>query len=217
MGVEVYVKPVDVWKFFNQYCERLAEERIVVAENTETKYEICVTERVGFPQLIVLRQDIQQYEETVISEKDCADTAKLLYMKYLFPVTVSSSNNGTSNKKIPVEQPKVPEEKPDPHDEDDDFDLTPEEMKQMYDDMIVERDDELILAARDFLVTLFGFSEEYFDEVYGEIIEDFLDQCCEQVARDYELSVYRPRWEIDPETGEKHFEEYPYLDVSDIE
>lgn len=224
MGVNVYLKPSEIWSFYEKNPVKFEKERVVVAENTETKYEVCVTKHLGHLQFLVYRQDVQQYEELVIDDNDCTRTAKQLYVKYLFPVTVTKNEPVESGKKIPVDtnkhkddrkasQVKYPLPKvPDNLDEMDDNDIV--EVVAELDDEIYQRDDELEMATKDFLAVLLNCDTEEIGELYGRfLVADFIEYACELLAEEFLISVYHPRWYTDEETGVDEYVQYPYLDV----
>lgn len=191
MGVKVYVPADDVWVFFHKNIRRLSEEMVVIAENTETEYAVYLTEDEGYPLFCVCKGDCApEYEEGAINQCDCAETVKRCCANYLFPIVVSS------NKQMVDESL-----------EDDDAPLSEQEM----DDLIYEREDELLLAIGDFILTA---SQEGCDgsdiiDTYGlEVISDILDNTLQYIAGRGFL-VYRPTLTVD-ENGKEVFVEYPY-------
>lgn len=224
MGANIYLKPSEVWSFYTKNPDKFEKERVIVAENTDTKYEICATKHLGTLQFLVYRQDIQQYEELVIDENDCSRTAKQLYVKYLFPVTVSSKEPVESGKKIPVDTKKHKDDRkasqlkypapsmPDNIDEMDESDIV--EVMAELDDEIYQRDDELEMATKDFLAVLLNCDVDEIGELYGRyLVSDYIEYACELLAEEFSISVYHPRWVTDDETGVDEYVQYPYLDV----
>lgn len=81
-------------------------------------------------------------------------------------------------------------------------------------DMIYEREDELFLAAADFLGTVLCVDDEK-DAVtaiqeYGIDIGMFVDSVFEYLAADFNVSAYRPTMCDGAESGEELLDEYPY-------
>lgn len=205
-SVEVYLKADEVWKYFQMNKEALKSEQVLVAENTETKYEIYLTDFAGHPQLRVFRGDIELHTECCIDEEDCTYTAKWIYVKYLFPVTANTSKQ-YGQSKIPVDdKPKAETKK----------ETQKSGAVKAMEDIICEREDELAQAASDFLeivLEYFGAIEEY----YGEgLIEDTLDHVCQRLAKEWGISVRRP-FMYEDDDGKNVFEEYPYLPLDDME
>lgn len=197
MGVNIHLKPSEVWPFFVANKARLGKEMVAIAENEETEYSVYLTEDKGSPQLSVYKQNSKQYEEPAISELDCADTAKRIYLKYLFPVVISTPDyDGNDDDEVP--------------------DLTPDEEIQNCEDTIYEREDELVFAMQDFLAVLLSCKDPtQVSELYGEeIIDELLETFCRLLADEYMISVYRPSW-VKESDGSESFVEYPYLDVDD--
>lgn len=199
MGVNIHLKPTEVWPFFLENKTRLGNEMVAIAENEETKYSVYLTEENGCPLLSVYKEDTKLYEEGAVSASDSEFTTKQIYLKYLFPVIVHESKYNFQSSF---------------DDEDDELDAELE--LQVMEDTIYERDDALTFAASDFLEVLLncnGPSE--IEDTYGDITEEFLDAVCKLLADEYLISVYRPKFVFNADTGEDDYVEYPYLDVDD--
>lgn len=189
MGTNIHIPVEGVWAFFQQNKARLSEEMVVIAENEDTDYAVYLTEDDGYPLFSVCRGKADpEFEEGAISEKDCTDTAKRCYVRYLFPITVKGDS--------PL------------FDEDD---LSVQDMQ----DTMYEREDELQLAMADFLQTVLQEGSDCTDiiDMYGtDMIDKLLDYVLEFIATGLCLPVYRPMFLTDDETGEEIYEEYPYGD-----
>lgn len=193
MGVDVHIPANEVWSFFQKNKDRLTEEMVAIAENTDTEYAVYLTEDYGYPTFFVCKGDLPpEYEEGAINPKDCEQTAKKCYAQYLYPVQVNSE------KSFP---PFPPEE--------DDSSLALQRMK----DEEYEREDELRLALCDFLQVVIIDLEDGVDieSYYGPgIIDEILDYFLEYLGFEQRLPVYRPMFITDDETGEEVYTEYPY-------
>lgn len=204
MGVNIHVKPTEVWKFFDLNKSRLANEMVAIAENEETEHAVYLTEEKGLPLLSVYRDNQKLYEEGAVSEDDCTETAKKLYVKYLFPVVIDASSKAAT-----FDKPKYNYG----IDEDDDL---PDDTRQEREDEMYEREDALLQATYDFLEVFLSTDRDDIDVFFGEdVIPDFIDNICEMLATEYGVSVYRPMFITDPETGSEIYTEYPYLDIDD--
>lgn len=132
MGVKIYIPAADVWSFFKNNETQLSEKMVVIAENTETEYTVYLTEESGYPQFVVCHgDDDAEYDEGAISQKDCEDTAQRCFLRYLYPITVTSTKYST-----PFDEDDGPEDEP---------------TKQEMEDAMYEREDELAIAMGDFL------------------------------------------------------------------
>lgn len=200
MGVNIHLKPTEVWPFFAENKARLKNEMVAIAENEETCYSVYLTEENGCPLLSVYKEDTKLYEEGAVSAADSESTTKQIYLKYLFPVV--------------VHEPKYNFQS-DP--EEDEEEITAEMEMQMMEDEIYEREDALMFAMQDFLeVVLNCNTPSQVKELYGEdLVDELLDSFCRLLAEEYLISVYRPTFVTDEETGEESYVEYPYLDVDD--
>ncbi len=192
MGVKIYIPAADVWSFFENNEKRLSEEMVIIAENAETEYTVYLTEENGYPLFVVCQGDNDaEYDEGAISPKDCEDTAQRCFLRYLYPVTVTSAKYTA------------------PFDEDD-FDE--EFTKQELEDAMYEREDELALAMGDFLQVALQEGVDGTDlvDTYGlELVNDVLEHTLQYIAESYELPIYRPTLIVN-DLGEEEYVEYPY-------
>lgn len=195
MGVKIYIPSDKVWPFFTENKDRLSEEMVVIAENTSTEYAVYLTEDDGYPLFEVCKGNSDsEYEEGAINSRDCEETVKRCCLRYLFPVVVTAD--------------KTTEELVEQDDTCDLKDLTEQEME----DIIYDREDELMLAMGDFLQIALQDCEDgteiidsYGIELVGEILEDVL-KC---IAQQYGFPVYRPTFLTD-ELGKEIYTEFPY-------
>lgn len=199
MSVKIHIPADEVWSFFFKNKERCIEEMVEIAANDETEYAVYLTEDEGYPMLSVCHGDDEpEYEEGTISKDDCTETAKRMFVRYLFPVTVTCGKTVFQDSIAKNAEP----------DEEDDS------SEQDRLDEIYERDDELTLALCDFLKVVFEedvdgaeLLESYTESVILEILDEFLD-CL--AANHCFTDIRRPTFITDPETGEEFFTEFPY-------
>lgn len=194
MGVDVHIPANEVWSFFQENKDRLSEEMVAIAENTDTEYAVYLTEDYGYPTFFVCKGDLPpEYEEGAINPKDCEQTVKKCYAQYLFPVQVQTPNSY-------------------PFREDDENDEESSSLQEIQ-DFIYEREDELRLALCDFLQVVLMDLEEGADieSYYGPgVIDEILDYILEYLGFEQKLPVYRPMFVSDDETGTEVYTEYPY-------
>lgn len=196
MGTNIHIPAEGVWSFFQKNKARLTEEMVAIAENEDTDYAVYLTEDNGYPLFSVCKGKANpEFEEGAISERDCTETAKRCYVRYLFPVTVKNEHAFRS-------------EGDSPFDEDN---LSAQDMQ----DAIYEREDELQFAMADFLQIVLRDGSDGTDiiNLYGmNMVDDLLDFILEHIAMELCLPVFRPMFLLDEETGEEIYEEYPYGD-----
>ncbi len=196
MNVEVYVKPKEVWEFFQKNKARLKEEMVLVAENLDTEYAIYLTETNGIPYFAACKGSAPpEKEEGAISESDCRETATRFYTQFLLPVIVKDGKTKVEEaKKLNLkEQAEL------------------EEQTQLEDEIYV-REDELTMAAADFLrvVLMEGDDSSDIIDSYGvEMVNEFLDVALEYISGEMCLDVYRPTF-IENEDGTEEYVEFPY-------
>lgn len=192
MSVKVYVDQHEIWEFFASSLSRMSEEMVLIAENEETSYAVYLTEDSGYPMLVVARGDAEpEYSEPCVSDDDCVAVSKKLFKRYLVPVVVSSEMV---------------------------VDTDPNEETMQEDDIMYERDDELIMAMSDFLSVAVsdanqGAEDDVIDMYGTGFVEEVLDHVLQYLTSEHRLRIYRPTMMTDPETGETVLTEYPYEEI----
>lgn len=195
-NMKVYVPTEELWSFYLENIERCENEMILIAENTDTKYAVYLTDEDGKLMLSVCKgTEEPEYEEYVLNDDDCANTVKKLLFRYLIPFKV-------------VDGGAVPAKGPPDGTEEDEANLSRQDME----DKIYEREDELDLALKDFLAVV--LQEEDGEAVlncYGQaLIEEILDHFLEYLAKEQCLEISRPMFILDEETGSEIYAQFPY-------
>ena len=88
-----------------------------------------------------------------------------------------------------------------------------DESEEEYDDeqmLIDEREEEIDAAVRD-LVNIVSVTGCY--NLTDEAVDDLKDHFLEYMHRKLGISIYRPMYLEDADTGEDYFTEYPYDDM----
>lgn len=195
MSVNFYVRPAEVWQFFEGNKNRLAKELVLIAENDKTEYSVYLTEHGGYPLLSVYDEDVKLYEESATSEAELCRLARELCYRYLF-----------SEHAIPLDYVPAREHPP--------GSPTVCCTSADLDDMIYEREDELRLATADYLMAVLRLDDqEQLDSYNTDLVDRVLDDFCRYLAEKLHISVYRPTWVADKETGCEVSVEYPYLGI----
>lgn len=199
-GVNIYLQPEEVWDFYHKEKQRVCDELVVIAENINTGYEVMITEESGTLFILVSRKNVTEHRDALVSSSDSKKTVREIYIKYLFPVYVNDI------KRKDVEDYIIPDEAEEYYESLDDKSVVEIE------DQIYEREDELLMAFKDFLEVVIGDYETVFegdDEQFKDMFEDIL----EMIGLDYGYNIYRPMFiEAD---GEEVFVEYPYGEVEE--
>ncbi len=175
MGVQIYVPASETWAFYCDNRDRLKEEMVMIAENTETRYAVYLTEERELPIFCVCKGEGEsEYEEGAIGKADCEDTSERLYAKYLFPLVIDSGKS-------------FPESS-------SDFDGEEDAIQSAL-DIDYEREDELALALCDFLAVALDFDDDP-PEIYNRYGEDFVGETLEHILRyldeEWSIVVRRP-------------------------
>lgn len=195
-NLKVYMPVDELWGFYAGNQKRCAAEMILIAENTSTKYAIYMTDEDGQLMFSVCKGDKKpEYEEFAINDDDCAETAKKLFLRYLVPFSVTDG------------QVSISEEFPN---EAEDDDACPS--RQDIEDEMYEREDELDIALKEFLVAVLQVEDSDAvlamceQECIGEILNHFL----EYLSNEQGLEVFRPMFILDEETGCEVYSQFPY-------
>lgn len=188
-GVRIYLEPSLIWKFFSCSHNRLQSEMVLIAENIDTKYAVYVDEDNGVLRIHVCKGDsAPEYTQVLVNEDQCAEIATHVYRQYLFSIIIADSE--------PVEE--------------DDY-LSQQDMK----DMQYEREDELRLAMMDFLSVALGSDlESVMIDLEDGQVEDILDHILQYLAEEHGVSVWRPMFVENEQTGVEEFCEYPYANAT---
>ena len=184
MPAKIDIMSSDVWGYFQDCKAELKTHMHQIAGNPDYGIEIFVTEDVGLPNIVVIADDVQIYEETAVSEKDCQKTVSKIYDEYLTDKILEKLSS-------------------------DDEDMSEFDVE----DMIAEREDELDNAVYDFVMsvmqeTYFDQSPSNFDNM----LEDFKEHFLEYMARKYNLPIYRPMILV-YDDGTEDVSEYPYEEI----
>lgn len=189
MQQRIKVGPGDIWSYFQKNRTDIEKEQHAIAENEEYGVVIYLTEEKGFP-CIIATADGYQYEEiTVTSESECENSADKMYEKYLTSKFLlegldnSDDDESTEETLSLTEEEKIDERE---------FEL--DDIMTFVLDAVLEEDATALLGN---------------DEV-EEICEDVKDHLLEYLYRKHGISVRRPMYLEDTDTGEDFFTEYPY-------
>ena len=185
--IKVYVKPDELWDYFQKHKKRFESAMDNVAEvlDDETKsplVRVYLTEENGYPSMTIEQVHGEDEEEVLV--KECAISAKdcvAVYQKLL--------------KQLEEYAKEIKSETTSGVDE---TDL----------ELVAEREAELREALAVFLNTLMGFDES--DEIVydEEELSDMLDNIEMMMCQDFGYVAYRPQ--IIECNGQKKLVEFPY-------
>ena len=196
MGVQIELPAGDAWRYFQQNKDELREKEVVIAQNTDTKVSICMSETNGVPWFFVYRgegdDEKEEYSEGAVSASDCEKTIKSIYKRYLFPIIVD-----------PLEEKATSTFS--------DFD------RAELEDIIYKRHEILQDALLRFISIALNTEDkdpdgsEFLFEYGNRLVEETLEYFLEFLGCDQGLSVYYPQLLVD-EDGVEEFTAYPYSD-----
>lgn len=191
---EIYVYPVELWKYAITHHTLISKNYVVIAEDSERGIEITVeTNEKGSTLISVYISGDRVYSEPVISDADCVRTLGRIYSRF-FVIE-------DSQYQIPGEEEDEDDEDEEaPVDEDDEDEEVPGDDEDEDDETIVEfREIELENAFTDFIeAVLYDDANDIGDKDFLEMLNDVLDV----------ISLYRPVYA--PRIVDGVLEEYPY-------
>lgn len=185
--IKVYVKPDELWDYFQKHKKRFESAMDNVAEVLDDETEsplvrVYLTEENGYPSMTIEQVHGEDEEEVLVKEcaisaKDCVAVYQKL-LKQLEEYAAEIKSETTSGV--------------------DETDL----------ELVAEREAELREALAVFLNTLMGFDES--DEIVydEEELSDMLDNIEMMMCQDFGYVAYRPQ--IIECNGQKKLVEFPY-------
>lgn len=183
----------ELWGFYTQNKKRCAEEMILIAENTDTKYAVYLTDEDGTAMLSVCKGDDEpEYEEYAMDADDMESLAKKLLMRYLVPFTVTSGKLEVADDTADGEEYWA--------------------SRQDMEDEMYEREDALDLAIKDFLAVVLeepdgAYVTATLDE---DEIQEIMHHILEHLTNNYCLKIRRPMFFEDEESGSEIYSQFPY-------
>lgn len=201
-SVKIYISVTELWSFYLQNIDRCEREMVLVAENIDTEYAVYITDEDNELKFSVCKGNGQpEYEEYALNKDDCVNTAKKIMLRYLIPITFV---NGKA---------VIPDDFPEGLKDDEELAWSRQDME----DEMYEREDELDLAIKDFLTTV--FQEPDSDRLMANHRQDFIDEVLDDflhiLAKDYGCEIFRPMFIEDEETGCEVYTQFPYEDDGD--
>lgn len=196
-NVKIYIPANELWVFYTENKKRCEKEMILIAENTETEYAVYMTDDDGTLMFSVCKGDGEpEYEEYVMDDADCEQSAKKLFFRYLIPVTVIDGKAVLSGDQGNDELDGA------------DVGLSRQEME----DEIYERDDALDFALRDFLAVVLEEPDgEKVADSYGQkFLNQVLHHFLEYLTNEHRIKIFRPMFFRDNESGCEIYSQYPY-------
>ena len=187
---KIDVESSEIWDYSLEHEDELSRNQHLMAENDDYGMEVWLTMANGSPELIVECDGNEIYREDIFNEKDAKRTADRIYDDYLSIKAIETMTD-SEDKTVYVE----------------------DESEEEYDDeqmLIDEREEEIDAAVRDF-VNIVSDTGCY---NLRDVAVDYLkEHFLEYMHRKLGISIYRPMYLEDADTGEDYFTEYPYDDM----
>lgn len=187
---KIDVESSEIWDYSLEHEDELSRNQHLMAENDDYGMEVWLTMANGSPELIVECDGNEIYREDIFNEKDAKRTADRIYDDYLSIKAIETMT-----------------------DSEDKTVYTEDESEEEYDDeqmLIDEREEEIDAAVRD-LVNIVSDTGCY--NLTDEAVDDLKEHFLEYMHRKLGISIYRPMYLEDADTGEDYFTEYPYDDM----
>lgn len=187
------VVPVeDIWSFFREYNNKMKDNFLQIAEDTESSTEVYMTEEYSLPYFIVEVDGVREYEARSYGK----NSAEEIYREILTFYSISDEI-----KTVPIE---VGSESENDSEKQSDSEFTDDDYARI---------DEIEDAARAFVEVLLDFPIED----GGISIEDLKGIVFEAeriIAEEFGYSVCHPTMLEDAQTGEKKVVQYPFDDFT---
>lgn len=187
---KIDVESSEIWDYSLEHEDELSRNQHLMAENDDYGMEVWLTMANGSPELIVECDGNEIYREDIFNEKDAKRTADRIYDDYLSIKAIETMTD-SEDKTVYVE----------------------DESEEEYDDeqmLIDEREEEIDAAVRDFVNIV---SDTGCYNLTDEAVDDLKEHFLEYMHRKLGISIYRPMYLEDADTGEDYFIEYPYDDM----
>jgi hypothetical protein len=184
------VEASEIWDYSLEHEDELSRNQHLMAENDDYGMEVWLTMVNGSPELIVECDGNEIYREDIFNEKDAKRTADRIYDDYLSIKAIETMTD-SEDKTVYIE----------------------DESEEEYDDeqmLIDEREEEIDAAVRD-LVNIVSDTGCY--NLTDEAVDGLKEHFLEYMHRKFGISIYRPMYLEDADTGEDYFTEYPYDDM----
>lgn len=187
---KIDVESSEIWDYSLEHEDELSRNQHLMAENDDYGMEVWLTMANGSPELIVECDGNEIYREDIFNEKDAKRTADRIYDDYLSIKAIETMTD-SEDKTVYIE----------------------DESEEEYDDeqmLIDEREEEIDAAVRDFVNIV---SDTGCYNLTDEDVDDLKEHFLEYMHRKLGISIYRPMYLEDADTGEDYFTEYPYDDM----
>lgn len=83
--IEVFVKPEDVWNYFQSRLEALRENSVDILAQCQigdSSLQVCITEHKGFPKVTIELDDSVLNKEFAVNPADCLNVSRLTYSMF---------------------------------------------------------------------------------------------------------------------------------------
>ena len=187
---KIDVESSEIWDYSLEHEDELSRNQHLMAENDDYGMEVWLTMVNGSPELIVECDGNEIYREDIFNEKDAKRTTDRIYDDYLSIKAIETMTD-SEDKTVYIE----------------------DESEEEYDDeqmLIDEREEEIDAAVRDFVNIV---SDTGCYNLTDEAVDDLKEHFLEYMHRKLGISIYRPMYLEDADTGEDYFTEYPYDDM----
>jgi len=192
MAAVITVPADEVWRYYQTNVAGWKASIHEIAREDDYGIRIYVTESRGKASILVTVDDVEFFEEDVVSEYDCTTTVNEVYEKFLTDEVISLLL--------------------DAKDEEDDYLNYANYEREELEGIIEDREEMLNDAVFGFLAVA---CDDYIDDgmynpvEFDAVCEDIKEHMLEYISRKHGLPVRRPMF-LEDENGEEFFEEYPY-------
>lgn len=187
MPENIKIRASEVWDYFHKYQSEFEDKMEQIAARVDYGVDIFLTSDHGFPNIVVMHDDLNVYEETIYGKKYCANAVSDIYDRFL------TGNAFSELAGVDTQQKST--------DDSDNASVLEEQ------DAIAESEAYLDEAVLEFLTAVLDTANLNLCD--DEIIEDVKDHFLEYLFRKHRLGIFRPMF-LDYGNGDVRLEEYPY-------
>lgn len=198
-------------EYFIQHKAELSKNSRVLAFDKDTGISIQLSANGDNPVVEAFDDTGSIYEIEVVQLSAFPQVVKIMYEKYLTSDVYEAITDSSIVDKA-LQEGGIPVVDSEEDDDEQEADITEEELNDAIEDKITEREDELDTAMYDFLSTVAGWDAIGLN-ITDEVVEDCKEHFLEYLARKHGVQIYRPmiiEYDNDDGTTDEEYEEYPY-------
>ena len=189
-NVQILVGILQLWDYFYDNLPDFKDSMVVVAMNEVNHCEICMTDRVGFPKVVVYIDDKAVDDDFFVEKEDLEYGMRYYFSEYLM-------------------NPNAEAEYGDVDPKEDVMEVSVEDFEEIQ-NAIDTREDDLFSAFLTFMDTVCDRDPcVLYDDENSEVLQESFEEILRVLGEDFSWPVHRPNL-FENDKGELDFSLYPY-------